>query len=897
MHHDKLSSFIATKLTVPRLGRGMVDRPRLFQLVAMEPSPRLIVITAPAGFGKTSFAASWLARLRATGHRTAWLTIDAEDNEPARFLHCLARALYGTTDSANLAAIGFAADTSLAAPQSIVSAMINHLAEVDEEVFLVFDDFHLLTDAAIYEAVSLLSTHAPANFHLVLTTRLQTSLSLARLRANGELLEIDAAALRFDVDETRHFLHKVCEDRLAPATISRLFAGTAGWAAALRLVAGELSRGGQSADVWTSESSRPITAYMEEILASWADDEVEFVTRVSILESLRSDLCHAVTGVLASDALLERVARRHLLLELVDDGGRWYRFHRLLLDHLRQRLRTHHPDEVPHLHRRAFTWYAEREMWTDAARHAVAAGDIGQALAWISECGMALVKRGDLLTLLGWQRQFPVEIMRSQVKLRLAIVWGMTLAMRIDEAKVMLEEVEHDAQLQNGLRERPDILWECQVLRAVMFSMADDTVASRAVSEECIARSSSDPWNTNVLSNVLRFARWKAGDIEAVYTAPWIQYSLEQDRRNVYSSVFHHCVMGSVELDQVRFDLAERQAREATRLAVTHVGPQSSAAAICAPLTAELLYERGHIHDAESLLIESLSAIDALMSLEGVRYSYIFLVRVAALRSDIENAYALLSQAESLGYQRKWDRLVSGMLFERTRLLLSEGRFAEASACVTRLERLAALNPVTTQCAHSEIHRDWNLAQVELAIVRGRLPEAIDLLEGLYQDAQAARSPRRMMQFQTKLAIALMASNDADGAMKALQSALEVAAPASAYRSILDAGQEIGSLLARFRASSRCSKALLPCVEHLLAECCSDVAGGSELSPVAIANLSRRELDVLALINDGRSNKEVARALGITPETVKTHLKSVFSKLSVKRRAQAVARARNLGLL
>ncbi len=351
-----------------------------------------------------------------------------------------------------------------------------------------------------------------------------------------------------------------------------------------------------------------------------------------------------------------------------------------------------------------------------------------------------------------------------------------------------------------------------------------------------------------------------------------------------------------IELDQSRFDLAERDAREAMRLAEEHVGPHSSAAGFSAPLLAELFYERGHFDEAESLLVERMPTIDALVMLEGVRRGYIVLARIAASRSDIEQAYALLAHAEALGYHRKWDRLVSGILLERTRLNLVEGRFAEASACVVRLERLAALNPVTVRCAHSEIHRDRDLARVEVAFAHNRWAEAVDLLEGLYRDAQTVRSSRLMMQLKSALAITLMASNDADGALLALRAALDIAAPAAAYRSILDAGRDIGPLLERFRASSRCTKALEPCVERLLAGY-SDSAGRSARALAAAASLSRRELEILTLIDDGRSNKEVARALGVTPETVKTHLKNVFGKLSVERRAQAVARARSLGLL
>jgi LuxR family maltose regulon positive regulatory protein len=236
------------------------------------------------------------------------------------------------------------------------------------------------------------------------------------------------------------------------------------------------------------------------------------------------------------------------------------------------------------------------------------------------------------------------------------------------------------------------------------------------------------------------------------------------------------------------------------------------------------------------------------------------------------------------------------VLLERTRLHVLEGRFGEASACVVRLERLAALNPVAAPCARSEIHRDRDLARVELACAHNRWAEAVGLLDGLLVDAQAVRNARLAMQLKARLAITQIASNDADAALRALRAALDIAAPAAALRSVLDAGPDIAPLLERFRASSRCTKGLEPCVERLLAGCSSDAAARSDRT-VGVISLSRREHEILALIAEGRSNKEVARALGVTPETVKTHLKNVFDKLSVERRAQAVARARSLGLL
>ncbi|HEY2257832.1 MAG TPA: LuxR C-terminal-related transcriptional regulator, partial [Variovorax sp.] len=652
-------------------------------------------------------------------------------------------------------------------------------------------------------------------------------------------------------------------------------------------------------DASVSGTSRPFASYIEDMLANLPQETVAFMIRASVLDSMTADLCRAVTGVLDSGELLTNGARRQLLLEPLDSDGQWFRFHRLLLDYLRQRLLASYPAEAAELHRRAFGWYARHELWTDAARHAIASGDTDQAIEWVARCGMTLVKQGDLLTLLGWQRQFPADLMRGQIKVRLAIAWGMALAMRFDSALAMLQQAEQDARAHKTAEELADVLWECQAVRAVVLALSDDTAAALDLAEACIERPSADAWNTNVLSNVLRFARWKADDPDGVHAAPWIPYSFEEDRRNVFSSVYRYSLLGLAELDQAHFELAERHAQDAMRLAVQHVGPKSGAAALCAPLLAELQYEQGRLDEAESWIIDRIALIDTVVLLDCVLQTYRVLTRIAVSRSNIEHAYALSAQAESLGYNRKWDRLVAAVLLDRTRLYVSEGRLSEASACVVRLERLATNSPVSGPCALTEIHRDRALAQAELLFAQNRLSDAADILERLQREAQAANSRRMFMQLGTSLALARMASNDADRGLLTLRGVLEVAASSGAYRSILDAGADILPLLERFKASSRCTKALEPCVERLISGCqrksmsASPADAAAELSET----LSPRERSILVLIAEGQSNKEVARLLGVAPETVKSHMKNIFIKLSVERRAQAVARARSLGLL
>ena len=257
--------------------------------------------------------------------------------------------------------------------------------------------------------------------------------------------------------------------------------------------------------------------------------------------------------------------------------------------------------------------------------------------------------------------------------------------------------------------------------------------AALSLAEARIGWPSADPWSIIVLSNVLRFHAGRQTTWTALTLCFGLPDSLEEDRRNIFSSAYPPGLRGLAELDQARFDLAERHAQDAMRPAEEHVGAESSAAELCASSIVELRYEQGRLDEAESWVIDRIPVIDAVVMMEGVLRTYIVLARIAAARSNIEHAYALLAQAETLGYNRQWDRLVVAVLLERMKLHLFEGRLSEASACVMRMERLAAANATSVACARSQIHRDCRLARAELALAQSRWTEACDILEGLHR--------------------------------------------------------------------------------------------------------------------------------------------------------------------
>jgi LuxR family transcriptional regulator, maltose regulon positive regulatory protein len=894
--------FLATKLVPPRY-QGLIARPRLLAAASQLAGKRLAVIKAPAGFGKSSLVAAWLEDLQKSGNTVAWLTLDPNDDEPATFIFYLCHALQRARDEVGQAAIDLIQERSLIDPRTILSTLINDLADVDDEVFLVLEDYHWISNQEIHEALAFFLRHAPSNCHVILTTRTEPALPLASLRAQNLLLEIDAAALRFDLDEIQEFVEAGGLTTLSPSELKLLRDKMDGWPAALRIVTSTSVQLNLDFAQYVRDLSgvqRSIGAYLGELLDGFPRDMVQFMLRTAILDRLCVPLCEDVAGANSDQEWLRSIEQRQLLLTPLDNEGHWFRYHPLLAEYLSQRLESELGNEIPGLHQRASLWYASKEMWADAVQHAFAAGDAVRALGWIKNCAMSLVKQGDLFTLLGWQRLFPSGLVRGQPEVGLAVAWGLALAIRYDETLERLNEIERDIdadQTQDGDAFRS----ECDAIRSVALALKDDSEPALAIAQNCLSRS-VDPWSANVASNVVRLGNLKRGNLKAFYATPWIPYSLEEDKRNLFASVYYRCIQGLAEVQQLRVAPAERYYIYALRLAEQHVGPNSVAAALPVSLLARIRYEQGRLDEAESMLIDRIPLINAGTMLDCVLSAYTVMVRIAVHRMNLESAHVLLERAENLGNSRGWARLSAGALLERTRLSLREGRIAEGVEHLSRLESLAAKYPAPTNCAWSDIHRYAALGRAYTASAQRRFDDAISILSALQRDLEIVQDHHFALRVEMLVATMKFRAGQEAEAIGSFGHIMAVFAKAGFYQTILDEGADVGPLLLAFQESSvrtSSSPELQAFVSNLVAAWKSryQTEEGQQSQPTPMAGaLSRREGDILKLIAEGLSNKEIARDLAITPETVKSHVKRIFTKLNVERRAQAVSRAQTLGL-
>jgi len=391
----------------------------------------------------------------------------------------------------------------------------------------------------------------------------------------------------------------------------------------------------------------------------------------------------------------------------------------------------------------------------------------------------------------------------------------------------------------------------------------------------------------------------KAGNLKQFHATPWIPYSVEEDRRNVFASVYRHCLNGLAEERQIRLAAAEEHYREGLRIAEHDVGPNSIAAALPASLIARIKYEQGQLDEAEAWVIDRIPLISSGAMLDCVWSTYFVISRVATARMNFERARTLLERAENLGVARDWGRLSAGVIAEQARLYVNDGRLDEAAACVDRLERLAQKYPASRPCAWSEIEWYHKLARAHLLGQQGRPDEAISILQQLQREAEAMQHRQFLISIAIRLSAAQLSSGKVAEAVSRFRRVLAACAAAGLYQTVLDEGPVISELLRTTQEGGSVNTDLMPYVDRLQAGL--QRGGQDRLAPTSgerILNaLSPRETDILTLIAGGLSNKEIARSLYIGPETVKSHLKNVFTKLGVERRAQAVSRAQTLGLV
>lgn len=884
---------LATKLHVPRPRRDIVRRPRLTDRRSVAQRPLLTLVSAPAGFGKTTLLSQWFAGSDATNPSTAWLALDAGDNDPSLFGSYLVAALQSLSPQ-----VGATAMSLLRSAQPLraaVAALINDIAVHADDVTIVLDDYHLVDAAEVHDAVAFLLDHAPANLHVVLATRADPPLPLARLRARGDLLEIRAGDLRFSIDEAATYLNGAMDLRLDADRVGALEARTEGWIAALQLAA--LSMQGRD-DVaafienFTGDDRFVVDYLAEEVLDRQSADVRNFLVQTSVLDRLSGPLCDAVVDSLGSKAMLETLDRANLFLVRLDDRRQWYRYHHLFADVLRARLLDEQPEHVAGLHLRASTWYERNDEVIEAIVHAMAGHHLERAAQLIETVAAMMRQTRQEATLRRWLETLPDAIFDARPVLTMSLVGARMATGDPAGVEALMNRVEQwlDPNStpivfdQSGFARLPTQLAIHRAGLALLTGDINDTIThARTVLD---LTEPSDHFPRGAASALLGLAQWSQGDLDGASG----RYGDAVDcfARTEFISDRLGCslALADIQVAQGQLREAAQTLESALEQAAGH-GTLRGVADMHAGLS-EIALAHNDL-DAAARHLQTSSDLGEHAGLPQHAYRWrVALARLRQASGDLEGALTLLDEAERV-YNTDFSPSIRPIAAVRARVQLVRGDVSSAL-------RWAADRGLSVDDELTYVREYEHITLAHTLLAEGtrhprRVEDAVRLLDRLLNAAEHRHRTGNVIEILVALAIGHEMRGEQAGSMTALDRALTLAAPQGQLRVFIDAGPAL-------LTSLRSARLGVEAARHARAVLVAIGAGGASRPPLPglVDDLSSRELDVLRLLRSDLSGPDIARELHVSLNTLRTHTKNIYTKLGVTNRREALRRAGELGL-
>jgi LuxR family maltose regulon positive regulatory protein len=913
---------LQTKLYVPPLRPGLVSRPRLIErLNAGLPtrdafSRALTLISAPAGFGKTTLVSEWVQPM---GDQTppiavAWLSLDKGDNDPARFLAYLIAALQTVETN-----IGKGALSALQSPQapparSILIPLINEIAAISGSMILVLDDYHAIESSPVDGSLAFLLERLPPQMHLVIATREDPRLPLARLRARGQLTEIRAADLRFTSSESAEFLNRAMGLDLSLEDIAALEARAEGWIAGLQLAAVSLQGSNDASSLIRSftGSHRHVLDYLiEEVLDRQSASVQTFLLQTAILDRLTGPLCDAVrfgsaeppssssgtalTGQEDGQQTLEMLERANLFIVPLDSQRHWYRFHHLFADLLRQRLRLTHPEELAMLHRRAGDWFRQQGYHREAIKYSLVAGDYQGAAESMGALGIDIIQQGEHTTVSQWIHALPEELVQDKPYLCVLHAWALLLAGQLDTAQVRLMEAERALESpknQDDEQAEPilALVHSHRAYLAFMMGEHDKTISFAHQALDRLPESAAlmKAQTALYLGVAYRFR----GQFQPALNI--LRETLPRTRKLGSSSVTMLCYLN---LADVYADLAQLHRAKAVceqALAFTEQltgRPEMPFTGYVYVTIGRILRQWNQLEDSYNTTAKGLALcrdwnVAEILALSCIEFAYIH----QALGNDREARASMQEAMQVYESFSPWGSKYGAA--HQAKMDLARGDIDAAG-------RWAQANDLVID-GDFESHREIEyLALARVYIAQERFEEAQSLVERIYRIAQETGKRHTELEGLILLALVFSIQGETDRALAYLEKALFIGEPEGFVRIFVDEGPPMAHLLYNALSHGVAPEyvsrllAAFPVAEPEQADTAKTQSRETEL----VEPLSERELEILQLIAEGLTNPEIAARLFLAVNTVKAHTRNIYGKLGVHSRTQAIARSRVLGIL
>ncbi|EDX82662.1 transcriptional regulator, LuxR family protein [Synechococcus sp. PCC 7335] len=910
---------LETKLYLPEWSADWVSRPRLIDRIHTQ--RKLTLVSAPAGFGKTTLLAEWIAAL--STRSVAWVSLDPSDNDPAIFWSYLITALQNIHSGLGERSLSLLRSPQPPPIESVLITLLNELTAVENTV-VILDDYHVIVTQAIHNGIGFLISHLPPQAHLIIASRTDPPLSLARLRSHGDLSELRASDLRFTPDEAAAFLNQRMRLSILPDEVTALEQRTEGWIAGLQLAALSLQGRKDVADFVAAFSGddRYIVDYlMEEVLQRQPEHVRRFLLQTAILERLNGSLCDALTSQTDGQGMLERLERGNLFIIPLDNKRQWYRYHHLFADVLQAYAQMEWPERMASLHAQASEWYEQNDLFADAIRHALTAQDFERAASLIEQVWPTMRQRQRQTTVLGWITSLPDSLIRHRPVLSVAYALVLlndgqleAVESRLQDAERCLEAAANSREslavesivTENAqLRSLPASIANARAYRATALKDASSTVTYAQQALELLPE--DEEYERGTTAALLGLAFWTSGRPEAGYHSFAEGLAIFKQMGLPQMAIGGTLILAQMSIAQGRLHQVINICEQSLQLATEQDGPVRAGTPELYLGLSEVRYEQGDLAAASQLLLSG-ETLRQQASLSGVKYLWwVVQARLTAAKGDLETALDQLHEAERIYSQTPMPvpdvRPIPAL---RARLWLRQGRLTEALSWV----RECGLS-MDDKPDYLREYEHLTLARVAIAQYERDsggcnetgegMHRVIGLLTRLLAAAEAEERTGSSIKILVVLALAQKAQSDVSAAITALERALTLAEPEGYVRIFAESGTPMRQLLQETMTRGitvTYSQRLLTTLETWGQK--PKEPSPLPLSPSPpplIEPLSQRELDVLRLLNTELSGPEIASELVVALSTVRTHTKRIYSKLNVTNRRAAVKRAVELELI